>query len=567
MQAPNEEQAPQLGNLSGMVAPELKYGESTALGLPSVKTLREFHAENQSTFTPSNNIIRIPVSSMEFLDLMDCHLAFDFTNKSPAGNTVHLDGGASCVIDMVRVLSTQGVELERIEGYNLISTIIKQYTSTEVEMREDAALASGVSNLLQIHEFNVVSGYGYNALMGETLDVNIKRHYELKLKASGWFNPDLKKLLPPGSSFILEITLATGNEALVKAQKNFYFKAAAMATANTIDLPRHGLVTGDRLIFNTNGNTEPTETAGVISDGTIVVVLVAATNTITVENTDGTDITWNTGEADVGDRPFSLNLVPLTTPTVLTYQLEQLKLRIPAIRVEDPAFIDRVAMLKQRGYVWTAPSYKRYINTILNATGVETVQISDRSYSLDGLICVLRESGKVNSAANFGNSVRSINYLSSWQAQFGSQLYPPARIEYLSGSGSAAKHRAFGELAISQTQVDLNISEAYAECKRIFGYGRGVIDGEAFAQSEQNNGAGLMCISTRAYQDDGRLLSGLDTKSSALPITLSMTKVTANADDGTTTFGTSKTGVLHTYAKCAIQFSMQPETGILTSAT
>lgn len=104
-----QQQAP----LSGQIAEELKYGQTTALGLPSTKQLRVFQAQNQSTFTPTNNIVRIPVSTTDFLDLSEAKLAFDFTNL---GIPAMIDGGAGGCISMIRVLSSQDVELERIEG-------------------------------------------------------------------------------------------------------------------------------------------------------------------------------------------------------------------------------------------------------------------------------------------------------------------------------------------------------------------------------------------------------------------------------------------------------------------
>jgi prephenate dehydratase len=122
--------------LSGQIAKELRYGETTALGLPSSKQLRNFQAQNQSVFTPTNNVIRIPVSSTDFLDLSEAKLALDFTNTGIAAS---IDGGAGGLISMLRVLSSQDVELERIEGYGLLQCVVNQYSMTEAEYRSEAA--------------------------------------------------------------------------------------------------------------------------------------------------------------------------------------------------------------------------------------------------------------------------------------------------------------------------------------------------------------------------------------------------------------------------------------------
>ena len=563
----------QLGNLSGMLPAELKYGESTVLGLPSVKTLREFHAENQATFTPTNNVIRIPVASSEFLDLDDCRLAFDLTNNSGAGETVDLDGGAGCVIDMLRVLSSQGVELERIEGYNLISTVQRQYTATDASIRESGALYGTQHTVHDNSWYNYgLVGIGLNPMGNDTLNHDITRHYELKLEGSGWFNPDLKKLLPPGASFVLELTLAPGDAALCQGRKTVAFSSHQAPISDFITIKNHGFVGGDKVRLRTNGNTVPATTpANTCDDGDEVFIVTAGLTADKFQICDtsatGTPIVWAAVWGTAGTGPYTLTQVPKATPTTLTYNVANVKLRVSAVRVEDPAFIDRVGMLRQRGYVWTAPTYKRYILSMTAGIGEETYQIADRSYSLEGLIGIIRATSKLTSSVSYQNSVRSINYLSQWQAQFGSQLYPPAAIKYNSGSGSSALHLGVGDNALARDKDDVNISEGFAEAKRLFGYGHGLVDGESFGQSEEGFGSGIMCICTKSFDSAKGLLSGLDTKSQALPISIKLTKVKANIN-GIDTFGsTTATGALHVYAKCSIQFSMQPETGVLTSAT
>lgn len=190
------------GSLSGSIPESLQYGAEATQGLSGSRSMRNFAAENPGTFSPSNNTIRIPVSASTFLDLSKAKLCFDFTNLGP---TSTIDGSAACIIQRVRVLSNTGAELERIESYNLISSILDQYKSTQEESRDLSISGGGVTHTLL--------GSGYNVLQCDLLDANIVRHYEFKLHA-GWFNPTLGKLLPPNVSFVLELTLAAAASAL-----------------------------------------------------------------------------------------------------------------------------------------------------------------------------------------------------------------------------------------------------------------------------------------------------------------------------------------------------------------
>ena len=104
--------------MSGAVPLGLRYNLGVQDAIPAERITRRFQAENPSTFSPTNNVVRIPVNSENFLDLRNTVLGFNLKN-STATDTQWLDGGASCIIQRLRVLSNSGRELERIEQYNL----------------------------------------------------------------------------------------------------------------------------------------------------------------------------------------------------------------------------------------------------------------------------------------------------------------------------------------------------------------------------------------------------------------------------------------------------------------
>ena len=155
----------QLAPMSGAIPQGLRYGSGASDGIPATRHLSVFTAENQSIFTPSNFVVRIPVSSGAFLDQKNARLCFDLKNTTDAaaatpaqGDPVHLDGGAQCLIQRLRILSVQGVELERIESYGLLHTTLEQYTADDTHMKASNILSGAPSRCQETPYFNEVTG-------------------------------------------------------------------------------------------------------------------------------------------------------------------------------------------------------------------------------------------------------------------------------------------------------------------------------------------------------------------------------------------------------------------------
>ncbi len=588
--------------LQGSVASELKYGDTTALSIPAVKTERKYRPENSSTFTPTNNVVRIPVSSHEFLDLSKSRLAFDFTNTSTPACC--LDGGANAHIQMMRVMSPQMVEIERIEGYNLVNAIELKWMSKEEDLRELSAMEGTQSSLDCFYPTAdgspATMEKRYNAKQALKLTQNKTVHFECRLRGA-WFNSHLKKLLPPGVGFLIELTLAPANECMVIArkevfltQRNSHFTHISVSggatvtdsktAADTVQMLNHGFADNDVVRVSLGGSTA--SPSAVVDNGKIQIRSVQSnTFKIQTDAASPTAITWTNADASNtlitadGTEPVAFALDD--NSATLSYTVQNYEFIVPAVRIEDPSFQSRVSGLQQQGYAWTGTTYKRYVNQITNGIGEKVVQVSDRSYALDGFFSVLRASTRLSHPSQPSLSVSSVQYVRDYQLQIGSNLYPPHKVEIesrLAQDGTGCSQ--FGNSVSNKPGgvSGLNVGEAYAQCKQLFGHGRGLIDIEAFAQSELNHGSGILCISTKAFDHDGtRLLSGLDTKSPALPITFKMFCHSAPIDGvsasdvfGRTGTGASEsvhTGELHTYAVCTIQFSIQAGTGLVESST
>lgn len=449
--------------MSGAVPLGLRYNLGIQDAIPAERITRRYQAENPSTFTPTNNVVRIPVNSENFLDLRNTVLGFDLKNSTTT-DTQFLDGGASCIIQRLRVLSNSGRELERIEQYNLLSCVLDQYAGSKTSMVCDDLLkgaparlddspvmfaadgtggtntATSASGLVvaaasggAMTVTNALGGRGYDQKQACQLATGVTRHFEFPLRASGWFNSATGKLLPPRSGFVLELTLAPAVQA--------FARVSGSATQN--------------------------------------------------------------------------------------YEATNFILSTPAVMVKDPQFNMAMEARLAQGISWSSTSYQHHINTTASGAGRDVLQIAARCKELKGLMTVMRFQANIGDADEFQNSRRSIQPISQYQYQVGSQNYPPSQVD-ISTSTTAGGLAAKSRISIPAT-ADLNVSEAYSEVQRLFGNlgvqsgATCIIGAEPFAQSELNNGAGLIAVDLSAFSD-GSVMSGIDTQSNALPVSLEIFK-------------------------------------------
>jgi hypothetical protein len=446
----------------------LRYNLSVADSIPSSRNLAQFLASNASTFTSSNNVCRINVSSGQFLDLKNGVLQFDLKNTTGT-DAIHLDGGADCVIQRIRIVSSDGSEIERLDSYNLLTSIIDQYTHGFGTMKTNSVLKGGVARLDDspfmvaadgtggsntatganglvvtastggtMTIANTTGGKGYDQKQNDRLNTGITRKYTFGLKG-GFFNPTTAKLLPPNSPFQLEITFDTAANCLV--------------------------------------------------------------------NVDGSN--------------------------AVNYEVTNCELHVPAITINDPAFMARMNERMAQGISYRANTYQHFVNTTNNSTGKDTIQIGARCRSLKGLMSIFRRQALVTNDDYFKLSRRSIQYIDDYQYKIGSQNYPIDRVNIAIGAaagGTASEARVH----LSSTN-NLNVSEAYSQALRLMGNinvnnASTCISVESFCQSEinPNNGTGIAAIDLSAYSD-GSVNSGINTLNN-MPISLEITKSTAAGD-------------------------------------
>ena len=180
----------------------MRYALGNADAIPSSTTERMFSANNGNSFSPTgSNEIRIPVQASEgFLDTAKHYLFFTITNGSAAAK--FLDGDISAIIDQVRITS-QGVELERLDDYALLHNYKRLYNQSYTEREMRNAKSGGPTAAVD------------NVVVGAQITNAHTANFCVQLD-SGFLLGHHKKALPMGmAEFEIVIRLNAGTTALV----------------------------------------------------------------------------------------------------------------------------------------------------------------------------------------------------------------------------------------------------------------------------------------------------------------------------------------------------------------
>ena len=152
---------------------------------------------------------------------------------------------------------------------------------------------------------------------------------------------------------------------------------------------------------------------------------------------------------------------------------------------------------------------------------------------------VMRIQANVSANQKFKLSKRSIQYVDDFCYRIGSSQYPSQKCQ-VKGIGAAAGGTAAGTRITAKDDGDVNVGEAYSHVLRLTGNlntqtAHNLISQESFAQSELNNGTGLIAMDLSAFAD-GSVNSGLNTLNN-MPVSLEINRTAAaNAIIQTDTF-------------------------------
>jgi hypothetical protein len=185
---------------------------------------REFQASNGQTFAPnSNRVIRIPLSSDDFLSGNESYLRFTVNNKSKtnggADTAVSLDHSCHSLFERVRLEAPDGTEIDRIDNYNVLACMLGDWQHGAGWRTTVGYSTSGYSRVR-----NFTDGQGVLILPdydGSTASISANGSKTFTMPIIGTFlsNSKMIPLKYMGSGLVLELTLAPASDALISSTR------------------------------------------------------------------------------------------------------------------------------------------------------------------------------------------------------------------------------------------------------------------------------------------------------------------------------------------------------------
>lgn len=597
----------------------LKYGSSQVMGAMAWSEVRPYPPTNQSTFQHGgNDTVRFHISSSQFLDLKKHYLRFTFKNTTNvAGLPVHLDGGAGGAIEQIRVLAEHGgAELEKLEGYGLINVIRQQYMSGCSELEEKRAHegACGPSSVPIWDPYSTSSlprdrsaalNAGYNVFKCVKLGKDQFREFRVKLDALGFMNPTMGKYLPKNSPFRIDIQFAPAARFMFDQKKakvhvvDHWGHQAGVAVSHTeganfrshapytssVDgswytVEKHGFANADTDTFwvvcpiagdndaergNMNAtNTRPAGTNLVPFGSNLSIEEEAKLNSTTQPNQFKFAAATHTSTGTIDGMCPPTIVYSGTAQATMAYEITNVFLDIPEVRVDSPSFDALSAAVDRDGLMWTGITWRRRVIALTATTGEESFSINEPANVCKGVVGVVRKTDDIDNANRAGLSNHSIQYLKKWQIAAGQVKYPYNPTTIKRGSGDKEVPLPGASPFRDDGDAIVDFSDAYIAAQRLFGDPRKINVGiEKFAQTARNGGAGVMAVSFKPHDEEDHILMGLNTKEHT-SIVLTLTKQHGEYDLDTatgsaraeSTFGNaSKVGRLDLYFMCVIMFN------------
>tara|TARA_R100000655_G_scaffold22643_3_gene45737 strand:+ start:12275 stop:13741 length:1467 start_codon:yes stop_codon:yes gene_type:complete len=218
----------------------VKYSQLQPRATSGRGSVRRFQSSNGTVFNPAaNNIIRIDVTGDKYSFLDGGHGFLEITIDTTGGvATQQLDGGIWSIINQMRIESNTGIELERINNYNLLHNKLFQYQTPPSHLPISNATSGTVSGMGHgrgdAAGNNVPSGRGIQFLPTQNGNLaagltsgaavlNAAQQVTLTMPlVSGFLSNNNGKYIPLGSSsgFTIELTLENALTAFRTAAVN-----------------------------------------------------------------------------------------------------------------------------------------------------------------------------------------------------------------------------------------------------------------------------------------------------------------------------------------------------------
>lgn len=494
--------------------------------LKSSRTMRHFFPQNAGAFGPSiSRTIRFDIASDTFTSLSEARIVADF-QKTSAGSAI-LDGGMGGCIQRITVSNSRGEELERIDDYAVLQTLLLQCSDRARNDEsglwlEEAFIADPDKFPLTMTDVAAAARADVNTGQG-TLEID-----------------NLTDSVPAGTTFTIANTIGVyttlsdinrkvlpGGGANATDPKSFTFDFQPELAANVAN--------GSALTFHTTKFTFKhhdtrelshcfqtawfqTHKKRLLPPGVMYKVEIEL-----VDNAN-----QNMASDDTTDQTWTWNNV---------------RIEIPEVRIMSQSFQDATQRLQARGWSWSGASYHRHAITRGENQAQTTLQIPDSSVALTGLLAISRQSAQLNKANMYQNYFRDGNAFDvEYNMDIGGVPYPPAKIKYVSpkigtvqipysvaGAGAASKYELQGPIQ----QVKAVLGHApYDPSNSRFGLRANNPRGTNNAKHGVP-GFGLGLVAIQLGYNEGQ---GIDTQTMSLPVRLDINNQTNLAASTLTIF-------------------------------
>ena len=452
-----------------------------------VANRKYFATNSNSVFSYSTtNEIRIDVNADRntFLNTAQGYLEF---NLGVQNQSVILDGSAASWISQFRIQSL-GADVEMISSYNLLFTILLQYTSSVSSLVSSNALMGSYRGV------NMVPKFGQGTVGGVEINSNV---FTMDNATAGVGLVNFE---------------STGGRCNINP---FDCESISLGTMKTFAVPLiSGFLSGDTYL-------------PVGSSKGFTIILTLAQNEL-----------LGTYGAAGG-----------------TYTISNISYNVPVITITDPSFIQAYDSMfeDQQRISFYGQTYKNSVSSLIGSGGQQTLLVNDRSKSLNGVICALRANNVAIPAFDRCSlSCRTIAQVSSFCIKIGDVQYPQSQIDItangvsggqIDGGRADTQYRGLGA-----DQNNLNISRAMAEVMKVFrslhsSLGTGCVSADNFCSDEgldltlapsnlpmasttvkadrlSHYGMGILGVDLSCYSGDENNISGIDTASNNLNLSL-----------------------------------------------
>ena len=418
---------------------------------------------------------------------------------------VRLDGGAWSWIDEMAIIC-DGQDIERISAYNLLHTVLSQYTSNLAHLLQQNILSGSVYGV------NTTPEFATGALAANTVHSNV---FSLKLTTTD--TTYVYNTTPGITAGVTTKPPATMEYSSSGGRGNYDPFLTAEVKQNQTKHFCIPIISG----FLGSGLYIPLGE----SRGFTISLRLAQNNMVGV---------WSANQA--------ANKYTISNPTY----------NAPIVMIDDAVFRSSFNQMLSGGngaVCWRNDTYKHYISQV-SASPDQTIIINDRSRSLRAMFCVLRTTNTaISDHGRMALSTRTITQIQDFQVRIGDMLYPNTQINIACNGVSPAppalgRNDAAGR-GLGAEQSGLNVSRAYAEVAKIFGMlhntsAGGLVSIDAFSSDEglacdgnglpiesntitNNNlahyGIGILGVNLETYEQDSGI-SGINTARNNLNVTL-----------------------------------------------